>query len=208
MLKMRRKLRGEEGASLVEFALIAPILFLILFGLIDFGFIYNDFLSVRQGVRDGARAGAVANFGTQTDCGNGGGAAGTFTAGITSQQALKLICTTRNRIGLDTDRMRIAICLSSLTTAGTCSNSAVNDYKDGNSLVVCAMYPAQSRSGFLKPFLGNGVVTTRVSIRIEQTNYEINGSQGTNSDDLASAQESLAGTSSFPGGKNWNFCVP
>jgi Flp pilus assembly protein TadG len=142
MFKLVKKRRDQKGASLVEFALIAPILFLILFGLIDFGFIYNDFLSLRQGVRDGARQGAVANFGTQTDCGNGGGGAGTLTAGISSQQALKLICTTRNRIGLDTNSMRIAICLASLSTPGVCSNSAASDYKDGNTLVVCGMYPA------------------------------------------------------------------
>src|SRR5436305_1681114 len=53
MLNIRRTLRREDGASLVEFALIAPILFLLLFGLIDFGFIYNDFLSLRHGVRAG-----------------------------------------------------------------------------------------------------------------------------------------------------------
>ena len=213
MFHIRRKLRREEGASLVEFALIAPILFLLLFGLIDFGFIYNDFLSLRQGVRDGARQGAVANFGSQADCGNGGGTSG-VTAGITSQQTLKLICTTRNRIGLDTTKMRVAVCLASLTTPSQCSNlsppfvSGNPDYRDGNTLVVCGMYPATSRSGFLKPFLGSGVVTTRVAIRIEQTNYEINGSLGTNTDDLASAQESLAGTSDFPAGKTWAFCVP
>src|SRR3954469_14811189 len=103
MFHVRRKLRGEEGASLVEFALIAPILFLVLFGLIDFGFIYNDFLSVRQGVRDGARQGAVANFGTQTSCTND-----SFTSSITSTETKELICSTRNRIGLDNNKMRVA----------------------------------------------------------------------------------------------------
>jgi Flp pilus assembly protein TadG len=195
--------RKEEGASLVEFALIAPILFLLLFGIIDFGFIYNDFLSVRQGVRDGARAGAVANFGNQTSCNN----SNFIPIGTTSTQAEALICTTRNKIGLDPTKMRVAVCLASLTTAGACSNSSSADYKDGNSLVVCAMYPATSRSGFLNPFLGNGVVTTRVSIRIEQTAYENAGSQGTNNDNLASLQEQLSGTG-FPSGKSWGFCVP
>src|SRR3954453_15093727 len=104
--------RKEEGASLVEFALIAPILFLVLFGLIDFGFIYNDFLSVRQGVRDGARQGAVANFGTQRSCTND-----SFTSSITSTETKELICSTRNRIGLDNNKMRVAVCLA--PTSGT-----------------------------------------------------------------------------------------
>src|SRR6266542_3606513 len=94
MRVIRRKKRGDEGAALVEFALIAPILFLLLFGLIDFGFIYNDFLQLRQGVRDGARQGAVANFGSDSTCSG-------LSTSSTSTQAKELLCATRNRIGLD-----------------------------------------------------------------------------------------------------------
>jgi|SRR3954447_2210397 Flp pilus assembly protein TadG len=208
MIHVRPKQRGEEGASLVEFALIAPILFLILFGLIDFGFIYNDFLSVRQGVRDGARAGAVANFGPQDASGNWTRTSCSNTAYIPttfpSNEAKSLICTTRDKIGLDTSKMRIALCLASTTNAGTCSTTTATDYKDGNTLVVCAMYPATSRSGFLNPFLGNGVVTTRVAIRIEQTGVE---QQRVATDDLISTTTPTAYETPLTG-KNWNFCVP
>src|SRR3954447_20281912 len=99
---VRRKRRREEGAALVEFALILPILVLLLFGLIDFGFIYNDFIQVRQGVRDGARQGAVASFGSDSTC------QGLSTV-ATSLQAKQLLCATRNRIGLDPSRMKTAI---------------------------------------------------------------------------------------------------
>jgi Flp pilus assembly protein TadG len=202
---VNRVRRREEGASLVEFALIAPILFLILFGLIDFGFIYNDFLSVRQGVRDGARQAAVANFGpqdasgnwTQTNCSNSA-----YTGSLTSTEAKALLCSVRNRIGLDPTKMRVAICLAQLANSTLCSASPATDYKDGNTIVVCAMYPATSRSGFLNPFLGNGVVTTRVAIRIEQTGLE----QGrVAADDLASTTPSFETPLA---NKNWNFCVP
>ncbi len=204
-MSIRKRLRGDDGASLVEFALIAPILFLILFGLIDFGFIYNDFLSLRQGVRDGARAGAVANFGTQTSCNNT-----SATSGITATQTLELLCTARNRIGLDSSKMHVAVCLQasstsvtngSTTNGGNCSTSS-SDYVDGQELVVCGMYPATSRSGFLNPFLGNGVVTTRVAIRIEQTYAEITN-QTSAANNLVSGFET-----GLPSGKNWNFCVP
>lgn len=36
-IRGQRSRRGERGASLVEFAVIAPILFLLVFGLIEFG---------------------------------------------------------------------------------------------------------------------------------------------------------------------------
>jgi len=200
---LRPKSRREDGAALVEFALILPVLLLLLFGMIDFGFIYNDFLSLRQGVRDGARQGAVANFGTQTSCNNTA-----FTGTITSTQAKELICTTRNRIGLDSTKMRVGICLSNLA-GDACSGTTATDYAAGRTLVVCGMYPATSKSGFLSSFVGNGVVTTRVAIRIEQTFNTASGSPLPNTDDLVSAFETLnpAG-SSFPTGKSWSFCAP
>lgn len=54
--------RRERGASLVEFAIILPIVCLMLFGIIEFGTGYNDYQSLRQGVREAARAGSVDNY--------------------------------------------------------------------------------------------------------------------------------------------------
>lgn len=200
----RRRLRGEDGASLVEFALILPILALLLFGLIDFGFIYNDYLQVRQGVRDGARQGAVANFGSVTPSCNttfmpGGSAAST--------QAQSLICTTRSLIGLDQNKMRVAVCVAT-NSATTCPDTPTvpdTSYAAGNKLVVCAMYPATSRTGFLNQFLNNGVVTTRVVIRVEQTANT--ASNGLIQDNLTTVKENLAGAG-FPANKTWDFCKP
>jgi Flp pilus assembly protein TadG len=49
------RLRREEGAgALVEFALVLPILLLVVFGIIEFGFAWY----VRQGIANAAREGA------------------------------------------------------------------------------------------------------------------------------------------------------
>ena len=56
--------RDERGQGLVEFALILPVLLLILVGIIEFGSIYSKVISMRQGVREAGRQGSVANFGT------------------------------------------------------------------------------------------------------------------------------------------------
>jgi Flp pilus assembly protein TadG len=53
----------DRGASLVEFALIAPLLILLVFGIIEFGWLFGQFNDVRHGVREGARFAAV-NAGT------------------------------------------------------------------------------------------------------------------------------------------------
>ena len=48
--------RGNElGASLVEFALVAPLLFLLLFGVIEFARLGHGFTTVWTAAREGAR---------------------------------------------------------------------------------------------------------------------------------------------------------
>ena len=45
----------DRGASLVEFALVAPLLFLILFGVIEFARVAHGFTTVWTAAREGAR---------------------------------------------------------------------------------------------------------------------------------------------------------
>ena len=50
---------GAQGQSLVEFALVMPILFFILLGIIQFGFIFNTYVTLTNAVREGARTGSI-----------------------------------------------------------------------------------------------------------------------------------------------------
>ena len=70
---MRRLLRKrrEKGASLVEFAILAPFLILLLFGIIEFAWVFATNLDVKHGAREGARITAV----NTPDTGNAGLAA-------------------------------------------------------------------------------------------------------------------------------------
>jgi Flp pilus assembly protein TadG len=67
--KDRRRSRAgsDEGASAVEFALVSPILFLLLFGIITFGIVFAQQLSLTNAARQGARV-AVVNSDQRT-CG-------------------------------------------------------------------------------------------------------------------------------------------
>jgi Flp pilus assembly protein TadG len=52
-------LRGRRrGDAVVEFALIAPVLLLLLFGVTELGRVVDAWVVVHNGVREGARAGA------------------------------------------------------------------------------------------------------------------------------------------------------
>jgi len=54
-LRTRRR-RGERGAALVEAAFITPVFALLIFGMIEFGLTFRDYLTVANVSRDGARA--------------------------------------------------------------------------------------------------------------------------------------------------------
>ena len=49
----------ERGATLVEFAFVLPLFILLLFAIIDFGWLFTQFLDVKQGAREGARLAIV-----------------------------------------------------------------------------------------------------------------------------------------------------
>jgi Flp pilus assembly protein TadG len=55
----RRILGSERGTALVEFALIAPILFAVILGIVDFGRALDYYNQMTQLVGQGARAAAV-----------------------------------------------------------------------------------------------------------------------------------------------------
>lgn len=56
----RHGIRDERGQTMVEFALVVPILCVILFGLIQFGSLYKDYVTLTDATRVGARKAAVS----------------------------------------------------------------------------------------------------------------------------------------------------
>jgi Flp pilus assembly protein TadG len=51
----RRPWSSEAGSELVEFALVLPLLLLVLFGIIDFGLLFQRYQVVTNAAREGAR---------------------------------------------------------------------------------------------------------------------------------------------------------
>lgn len=143
--RRRRRRRCEGGVALVEFAFVAPVLFLLLFGIIEFGFVFNDYQSIRQGVRDGARVAVVDNI---PDC------------HATGDATDDLICYVEQRIGLGGDtRVKIDVTAPDPSVAG-----------DKGTVKVCVEREARSVTGMFAPFLNNRTLRTEVTMRVERGN--------------------------------------
>jgi Flp pilus assembly protein TadG len=50
-----RHLRREDGQSLVEFAIVLPVLLMLVTGIIQFGLLFNKYLTLTDAVRGGAQ---------------------------------------------------------------------------------------------------------------------------------------------------------
>jgi Flp pilus assembly protein TadG len=59
MTKLHR-IRDDRGQTMTEFALVLPILALLLFGVIQFGILFNNYITLTDAVRSGARKAAVS----------------------------------------------------------------------------------------------------------------------------------------------------
>jgi Flp pilus assembly protein TadG len=53
---------SQKGQAIVEFALVLPILMAILLGIIQFGIVFNNYITLTDATRAGARKAAVSRF--------------------------------------------------------------------------------------------------------------------------------------------------
>jgi len=66
MVRGAGALRAEDGASIVEFSIIAILLLTLLFGIVEAGWAFSQQQEIRHGAREGARLVAVNHPGGDT----------------------------------------------------------------------------------------------------------------------------------------------
>lgn len=141
--RRRPRLRGDDGAVVVEAALVLPLLFLIVFGMIDFGITLSDQINLREGVREGARqAVVVAPGGTQ------------------ARPAADVVTFTKERIDARGGQTRVWV--------NPQANGSISAGQPGSWLTVCAYVPMDSLSGFFGPLLDGRWMYSEVTMRVEQ----------------------------------------
>jgi Flp pilus assembly protein TadG len=58
------RLKSERGAELIEFALVFPLLLLVVLGIVDFGFVFQRMEVVTNAAREGARIAVLPGYAT------------------------------------------------------------------------------------------------------------------------------------------------
>jgi Flp pilus assembly protein TadG len=60
MLHTMTKTKSERGQTMTEFALVLPILLVLMLGIVQFGVAFNNYVTLTDAVRAGARKAAVS----------------------------------------------------------------------------------------------------------------------------------------------------
>ncbi|HEU5004148.1 MAG TPA: TadE/TadG family type IV pilus assembly protein [Actinomycetota bacterium] len=173
---------GSRGSAALEFALVIPMVVMLVLGVVDFGNVYNQWAGLRSGVAAGARFGSVANFGATSACPL------TFVGGTAPSADLQnLMCLVKSSIGLPQSGVRIDVLISdpTLSTTGTA-------WLVGGGLTLCAEYPVLSVTGAFGSAFGGHYLRSKTTIRIEQ----------------AASQVETQGAETDPSGSGWAWCTP
>ena len=142
MTRIRRRVRarGDRGAAAVEFALIAPVLFLLIFGIIEFGWAEAQQLNVRHGARETARLAAVNYRANTTSTG--------------STQSAEIVAEACDRMDVQ-NGARVSLALPS----GSAS---------GDEIEVTVSAPLNTLTGYMDFALGGKTITSTVTSRLER----------------------------------------
>jgi Flp pilus assembly protein TadG len=137
----------ERGAVLVELGLVAPFLFTIIFGIIEFGWAFSQHLEVRHGAREGARLVAVDYRSSSSVTG--------------AAQRAEIASETCERAGVGVDPG-----LNKVTLQVPAQGSPVGD--TGQRATITVTKKLNTLTGFLDFALGNITLKSQVDTRLEQ----------------------------------------
>ena len=131
---MRKVIRNDRAQSLVEFALIVPMLLILVFGVIDFGMGLRAYISVAAATREGGRYGTVGNPpGTFVSGGSG------ECNGTTTTTTVGKVCATISGLNLaNVQNVKVEAC--DTASPPICAPATTANLLPGRSVRVTADY--------------------------------------------------------------------
>jgi TadE-like protein len=161
-----RKRERERGVALVEFTLVMPLLLLLVISIVDFGLMFSDIMSVRQGVGDGGRQAAVGRFGSETCDPDGGLAPEVNVDPLSSEESL--ICLIKSRDNVDDKWTRVRVMVGEVGCDPVGGSNPC--YAAGEPITICEQYQMKSIAAKMPklstPVEGK-VFTSRAVVRVE-----------------------------------------
>jgi len=136
---IRNIMRDERGQAVTEFALILPVLLLVLFAIFQFGVIFNNYIQVSAAAREGARKGSVSSQ----------------SGSCAAVQSLVVSAAQNSAPSLNTSQMGI-------TVSDTCTNNVV---VEGNDITVTVTYPWSV--SLLGQVVASGNLSSSTTMRVE-----------------------------------------
>jgi Flp pilus assembly protein TadG len=156
--------RRDDGAAAVEFALVVPLLILLVFGIINFGVLFSQQLTLNNAVREGARGTVVK--GTSLTCKQVRTAVSGALSGLAMTPGSVLVKTTTVTPAGATS----SPCgTTALAPAGTSSQDAIvpcTGTADGDTVTVEGTYTAKVMAP-LPPFPSSLTLTAKAVYRCE-----------------------------------------
>jgi Flp pilus assembly protein TadG len=139
MKRARRPTSADEaGNALIEMAIIAPLLLLLLFGVIEFGLLLYKSIGISEGLREAGRQGAVAQYGGNV-------------ASCNLAPTDGLVCLAKQRIGV----------------SGTAIHVIAPTNTVGSAFAICATYKSTAITGATVPFVPKYLHSETI-MRLEQ----------------------------------------
>jgi Flp pilus assembly protein TadG len=172
---------------LVEFAIVVPLLVLLLCGTLDFGLIFGGYLSMESGVSSATRAISLDayQYSGSASCSGGPTAA-------TADAVCNIVASLGSLSGINTSTLSIGICFVTPGSSPSCSGSSATGTSDTQDVEVCAQAAMESTTGLTSVFVSGSTVSTSSRLLMEEP--QPSGATGFESYNATSTQVVYNGT--------------
>jgi len=181
---------------MVEFAIVVPLLILLLCGTIDFGLIFGGYLSMESGVASAARNVSLNayQYNGSASCTQGG------VNTPTADAVCNVVATLGSLTGLNSNTLSVGICFVAPGATPSCGGSSATGTSVSQDVEVCAQAAMQSVTGLTSIFVSGTTVSTSSRLLVEEpqppgaTAYQSYNSSSTHVDYNGQAVPGLTGS--------------
>jgi Flp pilus assembly protein TadG len=148
---------------MVEFAIVVPLLILLLCGVIDFGLIFGGYMSMESGVASAARVISLDayQFSGSTPCSGGPTAA-------TADAVCNVVSSLGSLTGLDQSSLSVGICFVTPGSTPSCGGTSATGTSGTDDVLLCAKATMESTTGLTSVFVSGSTVSTSSRQLVEE----------------------------------------